>query len=90
MLVSGQINFCSFQSNVWVPRIEENREAGESPARSRHCEETKFPEPGDLPNILQPFNTRAQVFRQPRVDTNPAEACLLVVKQMRFSGFRVF
>src|SRR6185369_12094828 len=39
---------------VWVPRMsEENREAGENPARSRHCEgrqESRRSKPGDLPN----------------------------------------
>ena len=53
-----------FKLCLGAPNNGENREAGETPARSRHCEEVNS-EPGDLPRYLQPLNTRAKVFRQP-------------------------
>jgi iron complex transport system substrate-binding protein len=50
-----------------VPRLsEENREAGENPARSRHCEgrhESRRSKPGDLPERLAVLNAREKVFR---------------------------
>jgi iron complex transport system substrate-binding protein len=45
---------------------EENREAGENPARSRHCEgrhELRRSKPGDLPERLAVLNAREKVFR---------------------------
>src|SRR6266581_1429923 len=60
--LSPEQQFRSSFKSVWVPRVdEENREAGENPARSRHCDERfrffgELSKPGDLPRmLLQPF-----------------------------------
>jgi hypothetical protein len=63
MLVSGpSIDRLFF---VIVPGClgnEENREAGENPARSRHCDEN-FLRVRRPAHALQPLNTRAKVFQ---------------------------
>lgn len=45
VIVSAQISNCQklffVSKSIWVPQEDgENREAGEKPARSRHCDET--------------------------------------------------
>ena len=63
VIVSARINNCQklffVSKSIWVPQEDgENREAGEKPARSRHCdeissyfsrEEKGISKPGDLP-----------------------------------------
>jgi hypothetical protein len=49
--------------------LGENREAGEIPARSRHCDDNscaRVSKSGDLPGCLAAFGTlRGKVFRPP-------------------------
>jgi hypothetical protein len=80
-----------FSNCVWVPQlIGENREAGEIPARSRHCEEFALsqetcPDTCRLSTLAQRCSGSLWV-----PILNPAEACFPFVGTSEVSGFRVF
>jgi len=75
VIVSATIKIRSFYLKAFgCPRIGENRETGENPVRSRHCDEallaaklarTEFPSQETCPEALQLLNARGNAFRPP-------------------------